>query len=130
MIRRDGMNLDQSGHTLRGVARDYRIKEGVRKKQKFDASVDLGQELFGERSCRFAEEHSAQSLAAADRFFDELHAFNGAFAFGREFAAAEGLAQFLEARIVATGDAVQSGAVSDVPGGFRVLLHGLVPRSG
>ncbi len=54
---------------------------------------------------RFAEKYRTKLQAAADGFFHNAHAFNGAMAVGREFAVRERAAQLLHQRIVATLDA-------------------------
>ena len=66
--------------------------------------ADLGQQFFSDVRRRFPEEYGPKFQSAADRFFHDPHAFNGAFAALGPLPSRECLPQFLHRRMVAAFD--------------------------
>jgi hypothetical protein len=91
----------QRGHALRAFSGNGAGKQSIRHKQGFNMRPDLRQKARCPRLGRLAEEHSAKSQAAADRFLDSSKSLNRAFAIG-QFGIAKRLAQYLNQRIVAS----------------------------
>ena len=66
-----------------------------------------------------AKEHGLELQSAADGFFQNAHAFDGAVAFGCGFGMGEGSAQLFDEGIVASIDASQAAVDGGlVSGGF------------
>ena len=105
---RESRQLEQRRHALGRVAGHDRVEECIRQDERFGAGVDLGQKFFGERARRFAEEHALQMQAAAQCFFEQFDAFDGALAVRGQFGAAECQPQFLQPLVVAAGDGPQT----------------------
>ena len=78
---------------------------------------ELGQQAFGAVLGGGAEEYGLELQPAADGFFQNAHAFDGAVAVGREFAMREGCAQLFDQGVVASLDASQAAVDSRVVSG-------------
>src|ERR1019366_8974881 len=98
--------------------------------ERFGAGVNLGQKFFGKRPCRFAEEYALQMLTAAQRFFEQLDAFDGTLTLGGQLGPAECEPQLFQPLVVAAGHGTQTVRLVASSSGLRVLLHRLVPGSG
>src|SRR5260370_27921811 len=62
-------------------------------------------------------------LAAAQRFFEQLDAFDGALSLGSQLGAAEGETQVFQPLVVAAGDGTQTAGLMVSSRGFCILLH-------
>ena len=82
---------------------------------------ELGQQAFGAVFGGGAKEDRLEFQAAADGFFENAHAFDGAIAVGCEFTMGKSAAQFFDQGVVASLDASQALAGSRVVIGF--LFH-------
>jgi hypothetical protein len=85
-------------------------------------SGELRKKAFGAVFGRGAEEYGFEFQSAADGFFENAHAFDGAIAVGRDFTVGKGCAQLFDEGVVASLDASQSAG--RVVGSF--LFHRLV----
>jgi len=70
----------------------------------------LRQQARGTGLTGFADENRAETKPAADCFFNDAEALNGAFTRSGQFPSAEGQAQFFQQRVVAAFDAAQAVA--------------------
>ena len=98
----------QGGHPLRRLARHRGGEQPVGQQQSFDVGGDLGHQPLGFGFCRPAEEHRPELQPAAQGFFHDAHALNGAMAIGSEFAASEGATQLLDQGVVPSFEGMQS----------------------
>ncbi len=63
-------------------------------------------------------------LAAAQRFFQQFDAFDGALTLGSQFGAAESLAQFFQPLVVTAGNGAQTVCLSASSSGFTSCFMG------
>jgi hypothetical protein len=69
-------------------------------------------------------------LAAAQCFFQQLDAFDGALTLGSQFGAAECLPQFFQPLVVAAGDGAQTVRLTRVRAGFASCFMGWFQSTG
>ena len=99
----------QRSHALRRFAGDDAGEQLVGQQQGLDLGAELGQKPFCPGRGRLAEKDCPKPQAAANGFFQDAQAFNGAVAVRGELAAGKGPAQLFDQRIMASLDAAQAG---------------------